>query len=175
MFVTNLTRKQLDTLNNTLGTHVTAATTRSLHLISWACPDASHRHKPLFSGMESYSILWVWKSQTETKQKASRSLPGRLLSSSTSLRLSEGSQRCCRRCEFEPWAGKIPWRRKWQPTPVFLPGKSHGQRSLAGYSLWSCKELDKTWRLNNNNNNNNKMGLFSRLSETIWAKESCIH
>ena len=35
---------------------------------------------------------------------------------------------------FDPWVGKIPWRRKWQPTPVFLPGKSHGQRSLAGYS-----------------------------------------
>ena len=34
---------------------------------------------------------------------------------------------------FDPWAGKIPWRRTWQPTPVFLPGKSHGQRSLAGY------------------------------------------
>ena len=35
---------------------------------------------------------------------------------------------------FNPWFGKIPWRRKWQPTPVFLPGKSHGQRNLAGYS-----------------------------------------
>ena len=35
--------------------------------------------------------------------------------------------------------GKIPWRRKWQPTPVFLPGESHGQRSLAGYSPWGCK------------------------------------
>ena len=35
-----------------------------------------------------------------------------------------------RRCGFNPWVGKIPWRRKWQPTPVFLPGKSHGQRSL---------------------------------------------
>ena len=34
----------------------------------------------------------------------------------------------------DPWVGKIPWRRKWQPTPVILPGKSHGQRSLAGYS-----------------------------------------
>ena len=33
-----------------------------------------------------------------------------------------------------PWVGKIPWRRAWQPTPVFLPGESHGQRSLAGYS-----------------------------------------
>ena len=37
-----------------------------------------------------------------------------------------------------------PWRNKWQPAPVFLPGKSHGQRSLAGYSSWSCKELDMT-------------------------------
>ena len=35
---------------------------------------------------------------------------------------------------FDPWVGKIPWRGKWQPTPVFLSGKSHGQRSLAGYS-----------------------------------------
>ena len=42
---------------------------------------------------------------------------------------------------------KIPWR-KWQPTPVSLPGKSHGQRSLAGYSPWGCKELDMTERLN---------------------------
>ena len=40
--------------------------------------------------------------------------------------------------------GKILWRRAWQPTPVFLPGESHGQRSLAGYSLWDCKESDTT-------------------------------
>ena len=40
----------------------------------------------------------------------------------------------CRRCGFDLWVWKVPWRRKWQPTPVFLPGKSHGQRSLAGYS-----------------------------------------
>ena len=39
---------------------------------------------------------------------------------------------------------KIPWRRKWQPTPVFLPGKSHGQRSLAGYSPCGCNKLDTT-------------------------------
>jgi len=40
----------------------------------------------------------------------------------------------CRRCELDPWVRKIPCRRKWQPTPVLLPGKSHGQRSLASYS-----------------------------------------
>ena len=39
-----------------------------------------------------------------------------------------------KRCRFHLWVGKIPWRRKWQPTPVFLPGEPHGQRSLAGYS-----------------------------------------
>ena len=42
----------------------------------------------------------------------------------------------CRRCKFNPWIRKIPWRRKWQPTIAFLPGKSHEQRNLAGYSLW---------------------------------------
>ena len=44
-----------------------------------------------------------------------------------------------RRLGFSLWVGKISWRRKWQPTPVFLPGKSHGQTSLAAYSPWGCK------------------------------------
>ena len=50
----------------------------------------------------------------------------------------------CRRPKFDPWVGKIPWRRKWQPTPVFLPRESHGQRSLAGYSPRGRKESDTT-------------------------------
>ena len=45
---------------------------------------------------------------------------------------------------FNPWVRKIPWRRKWQPTPVFLPGKSYRQRSLVGYSPWGYKELNMT-------------------------------
>ena len=49
-----------------------------------------------------------------------------------------------RRCRFNPWVSKMLWRRKWQPTPVFLPGKSHGWRTLAGYSPWGHKELDTT-------------------------------
>ena len=48
------------------------------------------------------------------------------------------------RPEFNPWVGKIPWRRKWQSTQVFLPGKFHGPRNLAGYSPWGRKELDIT-------------------------------
>ena len=54
-----------------------------------------------------------------------------------------------RRRRFNPWIGKILWRRKWQPTPVFLPEKSHTQRSLVGYSPWGHKESDMPWWLNN--------------------------
>ena len=47
----------------------------------------------------------------------------------------------CKRCRFDPWVTKIPWRRKWQPPLVFLPGESNGQRNLAGYSPWVHKML----------------------------------
>ena len=53
----------------------------------------------------------------------------------------------CKRPGFSAWVGKIPWRRKWQPTPVFLPGKSHGRRNLVGYSPWGRKESDTTEQL----------------------------
>ena len=53
----------------------------------------------------------------------------------------------CRRRGFDPLIGKIPWRRKWQPTPVSLPGESHGQKSLVGCSPWGCKESGTTERL----------------------------
>ena len=52
--------------------------------------------------------------------------------------------RRCRWCGFNPWVGKNPESRKWQHIPVFLPGKSHGQRSLVDYSLWGCKQSDMT-------------------------------
>ena len=55
----------------------------------------------------------------------------------------------CRRCGFDPWVGKIPWRREWQPTLVCLPGESHGQRSLVGDSTWGRKEWITTEWLNN--------------------------
>ena len=53
----------------------------------------------------------------------------------------------CRRCKrhpFDPWVRKITWRKKWQPTPVFLPRESHGQKSLVSYSPWGHKESDTT-------------------------------
>jgi len=48
------------------------------------------------------------------------------------------------RCGFDLWIGKIPWSKKWQPTLVFLPGESHGWRSLVAYSPWGHKDLDMT-------------------------------
>ena len=64
-----------------------------------------------------------------------------------SWRSGEESPCQSRRCGFDSWVGKISWRMKWLPTPVFLPGKSHGQRSLVGYSPWGRKESDTTERL----------------------------
>ena len=58
----------------------------------------------------------------------------------------EASSCQCRRFRFNRWIGKVPRRRAWQPTPVFLTGESHEQRSLAGYSPQGCKELDMTER-----------------------------
>ena len=65
------------------------------------------------------------------------------------LRWCSGKEYTCKcrrykRWSFHPWVGKIPWRRKWQLTPVFWPGELHGQRSLVDYSSWGRKEWDVT-------------------------------
>ena len=52
--------------------------------------------------------------------------------------------KCDKTPRFDPWVGKIPWRREWQPTPVFLPGESYEQRTRVGYSPWGLKESDTT-------------------------------
>ena len=61
----------------------------------------------------------------------------------------------CRRPGFSPWVGKI-WRKGWQPTLVFLPGESHGQRNLEGYSSWGLKELDRIEQLTQTHKNKHK-------------------
>ena len=55
----------------------------------------------------------------------------------------------CRRCSFDPWVGKNSWRREWQPILVYLPGESHGHRSLVGNSPWGHKQWATTELLNN--------------------------
>jgi len=59
---------------------------------------------------------------------------------------SDGKESACSAGDMDsdPWVGRIPWRREWLPTPVFLPREFHGQRSLAGYSPWGHKESDVT-------------------------------
>ena len=62
---------------------------------------------------------------------------------------SKESAHKCRRHRFSLWVQKIPWRRKWQPNIIFLPGKALKQKNLVGYSLWGHKESDMTHQLNN--------------------------
>ena len=85
-----------------------------------------------------------------------------LLSAQLPWWLSSKESTCqCRRHGFNSWARKIPWRKKWQPTPVFLPGKSHGHRSLAGCSPGGCKRVRQDLKTQHNNNSK------SRLWETL--------
>ena len=89
--------------------------------------------QPLYWQMDSYPLYH-------------QGSPMFILTSSSFGSGKESAHQCksWKRLGFHPWVGKIPWKRKWQPTPVFLPGKPHGQRSLMGYSPWGCKELDMT-------------------------------
>ena len=82
----------------------------------------------------------------------SHSPVSQLYANASQMALSGEEPACrCARCKrrgFDPWVGKIPWRRAWHPTPVSLPGESHGQRSLAGHSPWGRRESDTpgaTW------------------------------
>ena len=69
------------------------------------------------------------------------------------------------------WVGKIPWRRKWQPTPVFLPGKPHGQRSLVGYSPWgSQKESDMADGLNKHQLRLQRLFLSGARTEAVGER-----
>ena len=95
----------------------------------------------------------------------------------------------CRGWGFNPWIGKIPCRREWQPTLVFLPGKYPGQRSLASYSPWGCKGVDTTQRLEQQQLNDwpraghqghssDQMVLGSGLKEAArvgWGRHRTIH
>ena len=73
------------------------------------------------------------------------------------------------RCGLDPWVRKIPWRRKWQPTPVFLPGESHGQRSLVGYSPWGPKRGRHNW-VTEDTCTVNGIGIVSDVREYILFK-----
>ena len=81
------------------------------------------------------------KQGRERKEWGHGQKTGRKVSCSRDVCLQRGRPR------FNPWVWKISWRRKWQPTPVLFPGKSHGRRNLVGYSAWSRKESVMTEQL----------------------------
>ena len=80
----------------------------------------------------------------------------------------------CRRPGFDPYVGKIPWRRAWQPTPVFLSGESHGQRSLVGYSPWGPKESDMTEQLTHNHTHTAKgFRIVNKAQVDVFLEYPC--
>ena len=92
---------------------------------------------PMEATCTSLQVTFLEMQSLFNKQKSQMGFPGGL---------AEVYLQCrrCKRRRFNPWVGKIPWRRAWQPTPVFLPGESHGQGSFTDYSPWSRKESDTT-------------------------------
>ena len=75
-----------------------------------------------------------------------------------------------KRCQFDPWVGKIPWRKEWLHTPVLLSGESPGQRSLAGYSPQLCKELDVIEMTQHAHMLNNR---FSMQTKQLYTGRKC--
>ena len=76
----------------------------------------------------------------------------------------------CRTPGFDPWVRKIPWRRAWQPTPVFLPEESHRHRSPAGYSPWGWKESDMTEQLSTGQ----RKKALDQWGDSFWCCSECV-
>ena len=115
-----------------------AAAAKSLQLCPTLCDpiDGSPPGSPVPGILQARTLRTVLLLIPLTHKKG----PPRWLSSKESA----CQCRSLRRLKFDPWMGKIPWKRARQPNPVFLPGESHGQRSLDRYSPWGQKESDTT-------------------------------
>ena len=94
-----------------------------------------HNQKSAFTTHRLYGCLSLWFYSCQ--------LPSEKLDSASSFLVAQRKESTCKQKVWvDPWVGEIPWRRKWQSSPIFLPGKFHGQGSLLGYSPWGRKELD---------------------------------
>ena len=91
-----------------------------------------HQHQQCRCGQSAQRPSLEWTTPGHTWHRLPRWLSGKE---------SSCQGRRCRRPRLDFWVRKIPWRRKWHPAPLFLPGKSHGQRSLVDYSPWGRQEL----------------------------------
>ena len=99
---------------------------------------------PMDCSLPGFSVHWIFQARVPEWVPISFSRGSSQPTDRTQLSGKEFCQ--CRRlktCKYDPWGGKIPWRRAWQPTPVFWPGEPHGQRRLEGYSPWGRTELDR--------------------------------
>ena len=111
----------LKSRDTTLPTKVLLVKAMVFPIIMYGCESSRNIKKTESQRIDAFG-MWRWNSGKESTCQC----------------------RKCRRLRFSPWVGKIPWSRKCQHTPVFLPGESHGQCSLEGYSPWGREELDRT-------------------------------
>ena len=124
-------------------------------LLMWWTLWKVHSRLPIWEPTGSFRIFLTWGIREVTAQcflEAGGQIIAALAIPSEHLLprwLSDKESACqCKRRwrpEFDAWVRKIPWSRKWQPTPVFLLGESHGKRSLAGYSPWGHKRVRHDW------------------------------
>ena len=115
-----------------------------------SCPQADHGfcHRTATLSPASLLPMFCWTFKL-CSHKTQRGKNGSTVVQIQATGDTSGEEPACQcrtsnRLRFSPWFGTIPWRREWQPAPVFLPGESHRQRSLAGYSPWGHKESDVT-------------------------------
>ena len=114
---------------------------KKLLLRKWMEPPSNYSYKNLGHKENlKYSSLFCWKKKKDVSWMVMLGL-----GFPSGLVVKKKKSVCqCRRHRFDPWVRRSPWRRKWQPTPVFLPGESHGRGSLVSYSVWGHKESDMT-------------------------------
>ena len=120
-------------------------------LLSWGWIDSIWLHDSISGTLTSLFLFFShpqppWKPWGSLRSRSFLGIPGLVMGfpGGTSGKEPDCHCRRCRRPGFDPRIGKIPWRRAWRPTPVSLPGESHGQRSLVGYSVQGGKESDMT-------------------------------
>ena len=125
--------------------------TNTFLLNAFSLPEKLSSHKSLTALAANFVVLWpgqtnMFVQPTSPPRNFQLSVDNHLVNSGDFPSVSDGKSVClqCGRPGFDPWVAKIPWRRKWQPTPVPLPGKPHGRSSLIGYSPWGRKESDMT-------------------------------
>ena len=126
------------------------------------------QQQEVFNSREQWQKQEMWKGKQLFWEQHWKQVTQGGLSRWLSGKESACQCRRCKRCGFDPWVGKIRWRRKRQPSPVFLPGESHGQGSLVSYSPWG--HSSRTWLSNYHPLTLTTMNIFhtSNNSENCW-------